>query len=191
MAVAEIEAIRVKVSPLAEVPAVALRAAVGFADSRHTQLEGVWIMPGDEDGQVKVSAASSSRAIELRCEGSCQRPVGLPVLALQAAVRRHRDAHHAVVVETDSGVSLRTFSAACTVVFGLPEAGGSALSLPASPAGGFSVDPLVFNPKLLRQTLEAFEGAGTVQITPFSIGWRIEAVCDDYAGVAIVAGVVL
>ena len=188
MLTAEIEAVTVKAGLLAEIPATALAAAAGFADHKHPSFDAVHVLPSSEDGQVLVTAACSARGVELRCQGTCQRAIALPVLALQAVLRRHRDAHHVVLVKTETGLSVRSFSTDATTICTIPESGGTPMMLPPAPAGEFTIDPLLFNSRLLSQTLRDLSPADTVQITPFSMGWRLEASCDEFSAIAVVAG---
>jgi hypothetical protein len=185
---AEIEPVRAKASPLAEVPFAALKAAAGFADYRHEQFDAVHLRPGHDEGVVVISAACSARGIEVTCEGVCQRHVALPVTGLLASLRRHRDAQHVAMAKTDAGLSVRTYSPTATVITTIPESGGVPMTLPAAPAGEFEIDPLYFNPTLLIQTLRDIQPAETVGITPFSMGWQIKARCDEFEAVCVIAG---
>lgn len=173
-----------------EVPAIALRIAATFADPMHETFNGVWICPGLEDDEVVISGASPARMVQVICQGTCQRVVGVSVTALRNAIRRHKDAQHVVMVPREDGLSLRSFSADCTVVVDVAEVSGGPMDLPAAPAGQFMTDPFHFSNKLLTNVLRDLEGANTVAIHPFAIGWRIQTKCDDYQATAIVAGLV-
>jgi hypothetical protein len=179
----------VKATPLAEVPAAALRIAAGFASLTDPDLACVGIRPGDGDDQVIVSAASPAKAVELRTTGRCQRHVSLPIRALQSALRRHGDAEHAVVADADDGlISLRTFSESTTVSVSMPESSGAALNLPEAVPGAFQVEPLLFSPGLLISTLRDLQAAGSVQIQPFGFGWILRGEAETYTVKAFVAG---
>lgn len=186
----EIEPVRAKAAPLVEVPGIALRIAATFADPMHDTFNGVWICPGIEDGEVVVSGASPARMVQVTCQGTCQRVVGVSVTALRNAIRRHKDAHHVVLVPRETGLSLRSFSDDCTVVFQVQEVDGGPMDLPAAPAGQFMTDPFHFSNRLLTTVLHDLEGAHTVAIHPFAIGWRIQTKCADYQATAIVAGLI-
>lgn len=190
MLAAEIEPIRAKALPLVEVPAIALRIAAAFADPMHDSLRTVWIRPGVDEGEVIVSAASAPRMVEIACQGSCQRSVGLSVTALRNTIRRHKDAQHAVIVPNEIGLSLRTFSADCTVALQMAEVEGTPTPMQSAPAGQFVSDPFHFDTRLLIDVLRSIEGAQTVAIHPFSLGWSIQTKSEDCHVIAVVAGVV-
>ena len=179
----------VKASPLAEVPATALRIAAGFASLREADLACVGIRPADADDQVVVAAASPTRAVELLVNGRCKQTLLLPIKPLQSALRRHRDASHAVISEAEGGlVSLRTFGQACTVAVVMAQASGAAINMPTFAPGAFAVEPLRFAPALLISTLRDLQPVGNIQIQPFGYGWILRCETEAVSARAFVAG---
>jgi hypothetical protein len=178
----------VKASPLAELPAAALRIAAGFATARVEGLDAVVIKPGQAEGEVIITAAQQYRAVQLTAQGTCQRQIGLPVLALRGALRRDSDAEHVVIVEAGDAaqVSVRTFSPSCTVAVAMPECVGAALNLPPTTPGPCEVN---FDTTLLACLLRDLQPLKNVSLEPFTKGMTISGQGDDLSVFAFLAGI--
>jgi hypothetical protein len=178
----------VKASPLAEIPAAALRIAAGFAAARVEGLDAVVIKPGPAEGEVTITAAQPCRAVQITMQGSCQRQLGLPVQALRAALRRDPDAEHVVLFDDgDVGLlSVRTFSPSCTVAVAMPECIDAALNLPPTTPGPCEVR---FDTSLLSSMLRDLQPLKDLQLEPFSTGLSISGHGDGYTVLALIAGI--
>lgn len=177
----------VRAMPLAEIPAVALRIASGFATASGNLLDCVQLSPGLEEGQVTVFAASPTRVVQITADGTCTRRLALPVKALQAALRRDRDAEHATIVEGETGLlSVRLFSEACTVATAMPEGDGAPLTFPEVTPGPCEV---TFNPGLLRTMLNHLQPLRGITIEPFATGLMLQGVCEGMSATALLAGI--
>lgn len=178
----------VKASPLAEIPAAALRIAAGFATARVEGLDAVVIKPGPAEGEVTITAAQPCRAVQITVQGSCQRQLGLPVQALRTALRRDPDAEHVVIVDGgDVGLlSVRTFSPSCTVAVAMPECTDAALNLPPTTPGPCVVR---FDTSLLSSLLRDLAPLNNVQLEPFSTGLALSGQGEGFAVLALIAGI--
>ncbi len=178
----------VKASPLAEMPAAALRIAAGFATGRVEGLDAVVVKPGTAEGEVLITAAQPYRAVQITVQGSCKRQLGLPVQALRTALRRDPDAEHVVIVDGgDVGlVSVRTFSPSCTVAVAMPECIDAALNLPPTTPGPCEVR---FDTSLLSSMLRDLQPLNDVQLEPFSTGLALSGQGDGYTVLALIAGI--
>jgi hypothetical protein len=178
----------VKASPLAEIPAAALRIAAGFATARVEGLDAVVIKPGQAEGEVIITAAQQYRAVQLTVQGSCKSQIGLPVLALRGALRRDSEAEHVVIVEAGDAaqVSVRTFSPSCTVAVAMPECVGAALNLPPTTPGPCRVN---FDTTLMACLLRDLQPLMHVALEPFSKGMAISGQGDGFSVFALLAGI--
>lgn len=178
----------VKASPLAEIPAAALRIAAGFATGRVEGLDAVVVKPGTAEGEVLITAAQPCRAVELTVQGTCKRQLGLPVNALRGALRRDPDAEHVVVVDGgDVGlISVRTFSTACTVAVSMPECMDAALNLPSTTPGPCE---LRFDARLLSKALNDLQPLSEIKVHAFRDGLALYGTAEAFTGIALVAGI--
>lgn len=175
----------VKASPVAEIPAPALRIAAAFASLNTPDLDGVSIRPGVEDGEVLLLAASSTKAISITCLGSCERTLALPTGALRAVLRRDPTAEHVAVVEApDAGLSVRTFSSSTTVSAVMAEVAVS-FKMPTPQPGPCEVG---FVRPLLNTVLKDLGPLETVEIEPFATGLQITGRADRFSVHCLVAG---
>jgi len=177
----------VKASPIAELPATALRIAAGFASTSIEGLDAVVVKPGSEHGEVIITAAQPCRVVQITAEGTCQRQFGLPVKALRAAMALDRHAEHVVVVDGDVGMlNLRTFSKTSTCSVHLPEAHGASLNLPPTTPGACQV---TFATPLLLSLLRDLQPLADVALEPFTHGLQVTGQGDGYGVFALLAGV--
>lgn len=177
----------VKASPVAELPASALRIAAGFASTRVEGLDAVVLKPGRQDGEVIITAAQPCRAVQITAQGTCQRQLGLPVKALRSALLLDRSAEHVVIVDGDIGMlSLRSFSPNCTVSVMLPEAQGASLNMPPTTPGPCEVS---FATLLLANMLRDLQPLADVHLEPFSKGLAVSGQGDGFSLFALLAGI--
>lgn len=175
----------IKAAPLCELPVSVLKIAAGFSAASLPGFDAVSIKPG-LDGEVIVIAAQPIRVVELRCTGSCQRPLALPIRALRVALSRDKDAEHCVIAEADGLLSLRTFSSSCTVAVSVPEAPAVGLALPPVTPGPCEVG---FGRDVLFAMLRDLGPLQKVMIALFSNGLQLTGSGEGFSVVALVAGV--
>jgi len=177
----------VKASPVAELPASALRIAAGFASTQVEGLDAVVVKPGSQHGEVIITAAQPCRVVQITAQGTCQRQIGLPVKALRAAMALDRHAEHVVVADGDVGMfSLRTFSPISTVSVMLPETHGASLNLPPTTPGACQVR---FSTALLLSLLRDLQPLADVHLEPYSNGLAVTGQGDGFSLFALLAGV--
>jgi hypothetical protein len=179
----------VKAGPIAEVPAAALRTAAKFADARIADLSNVAIRPADTEGQVVITAACSTCAVEILAEGICSRQLLVPGYLLRMLTNRHSDAAHVAIVQGEGTfLQVRSYSEGTTVALSGPEGTGSAVQMPALAPGEFEIEPLFFNPNLLMRVLRDLREGTNVSISPFSFGWVIRCTAESWSARCFVAG---
>lgn len=174
----------VRNTPICEVPAQALRIAATFSAVNTPNFDGVLIKPGVNEGEVMLLAAQGSKAVQILCEGNCQRSVGLPTGALRAAMRRDPEAEHVAVVKTDSGVSLRTYSGSTTVAVSMPET-TITFTMPTPEPGASEVS---YARNLLTTTLRDLTPLVSVQLEPFKNCLQLTGQGDSFSLYALIAG---
>lgn len=174
----------IKAAPLCELPVSVLRIAAGFSAPTVPGFDAVLIKPG-LDGEVIVLAAQPIRVVELRCTGSCQRPLALPIRALRVALSRDKDAEHCVIAEADGLLSLRTFSSSCTVAVSVPEAPAVGLALPPVTPGPCEVS---FSRDALFAMLRDLGPLQKLKLEPFTNGLQVTGTADQFSVFALLAG---
>ena len=130
-------------------------------------------------------AAQPIRVVELRCTGSCQRQVALPIRALRAALSRDTSGEHCVIVEGDGLLSVRTFSSSTTVSVAMPEAPAVSLALPPVTPGPCEVS---FSRDALFAMLRDLGPLQKLKLEPFTNGLQVTGTADQFSVFALLAG---
>lgn len=121
-------------------------------------------------------------------QGTCQRQIGLHVLALRGALRRDSEAEHVIIVEAGDAAqgSVRTFSPCWTLAVAMPERVGAALNLPPTTHGPCEVN---FDTTLLACLLRDLQPLKNVSLEPFSKGMAISGQGEGFSVFALLAGI--
>ena len=182
---------RITSTILAEVPGSALRTAAAFAAPTFPGLDSVLIRPGEVDEKVEILAAAPTKLIKIDAEGNCDRPVAVPAHLLLALARRHRDADQVIVTKETDGplLSLRSFSSDTTVQVNGYEESDCRITFPDFKPGPHEIDPLRFNPHLVKQVLNALSDTDQVTMQPFSMGIIVSAVAERWTCRTFIAGI--
>ncbi|MFM7674788.1 MAG: hypothetical protein ACKO5F_04210 [Synechococcus sp.] len=175
-------------TPLCELPAAALRVVAPFAGS-DDGLDHVSIVPGDDDGQVVVTAASGTIGAEIVCEGQATAAIMLPVRALRMALCRLKAEHASVVLSDDHLATLRLYEQSATLAVSMPLADAERpVRLPVFPAGEQVAD-LRLNGAVLAKASAKLAAFGVLTVRTFELGWLLSGEADGLQLRCVIAGV--
>ena len=146
-------------------------------------------MEGERD-RVYICAANTSKVISIFADGTCERHVAVPGVLLKQLTRRHPDAEHLAIVESEVGInlSIRTFSQNCSLQISGPECFKASVVVPQFEPGPFQNEPTYFNPHLVADVLRAIRHADHLEMIPFSLGLIIKGTSDNWQCKVFLAG---
>lgn len=175
LSVVERPEIAVAPTPLAELPANALRVAVGFCSPHN--LDYVSIRPGD-DGYVVVTGASIAMAAEVTAVGQATTEVLLPGRPLLTALRRLSNAEHASIVIAEDGLmaTVRLYEPTATLASQMPVRQPPSFVLPQIDPG--PQEPLLLlSGHVLSAAAAQLKQFGELEVRMLPSGWLLT--CSD------------
>lgn len=179
----------VKQGPIAEFPAGAMRLAALFTDSSHAELSNVVIEPG-EDGRVTLMAATPICAVRIVAEGRADERVLVPGDLARKVTRRHHDAELVSIRDVDELLlSLRSYSADCTVAVSGPKGQVAFQTFPAMAAPDEAeAAPLAVCGVLMRMVLRAVGEADSLSLLQLPGALRVSASAERWSATLLLAG---